>query len=408
MAYQRQILYRMIVSLRKSPIYRYSLYFLTVLILIALIKIISGNPQRAAFDDSVQYWAAARLMLTGSDPYSPSQVLELRRQAGNYTDFPSNAISMMLYPPWTIPLILPFGVLSYPISRLLWLLAHIFVVFFSVRTIWYLYQGPRKWEWLAYLIAFIFEPTILILRVGHITTLHFLGIVGFLYFIQNSTKIKFADFFAGACIALVTIKPQLLYLFLFAVLLWVIERRRWRILAGGSFAILLSSLIALLINPRVFNQYWWAISNYPLGSWATPTLGSILRLIFGIEQEWLQILPSIIMTIGFLFYWWKKHNQWNWLEQTPLLVLVSFLVSPYTWIYDMVVLLLPILQVVIGLLQRGWDWSMGILFAAYIFINAFALYLHIYLDDFWFVWFAPALLVYYLVSIRIIRTREFE
>ena len=392
----------MIVSLRKRPIYRFSLYVLIVLILIALIKLVSEDPERTAFGDSVQYWAAARLMLTGSNPYSPEQVMELRRQAGNFTKFTSDAVSMMLYPPWTIPLILPFGALNYPISRLLWLLFHIFVVFFSVRTIWYLYQGPREWKWVAYLVAFAFEPTILILRAGHITTLHLLGIVGFLYFINNSSNKKSADLFAGACVALVTIKPQLLYLFLLALLLWVIERRRWGILAGGSFAILFSSLIAWLINPRVFNQYWLAISNYPIGSWATPTLGSVLRLIFGIEREWLQVLPSIIMTIGFLFYWWKKHTQWNWLEQTPLLVLGSFLVSPYTWTYDMVALLLPILQVVIGLLRRSWDWSMGILFAAYIFICAFALYLHIYLDDFWFVWFAPGILIWYWVGNKII------
>ena len=72
----------MIVSLRKSPIYRFSLYILIVLILFALIRITTTDTERVAFGDSVQYWATARLMLAGSNPYSPEQVMELRHQVG--------------------------------------------------------------------------------------------------------------------------------------------------------------------------------------------------------------------------------------------------------------------------------------------------------------------------------------
>jgi len=86
-------------SLRKTPIYRFFiLSALAVCILLSVYIVSKMGIGLITYGDSVQYWAAGKLMLAGSNPYSPEQVLNLRLKAGNLSEFPEGAMSMMLYP----------------------------------------------------------------------------------------------------------------------------------------------------------------------------------------------------------------------------------------------------------------------------------------------------------------------
>jgi hypothetical protein len=304
----------------------------------------------------------------------------------------------MLYPPWTIPWFLVGGLLDYSYFRVAWLLLHICLVFVSVRLVWKFYDGPNRLLWLGYLIAFTFEPTILLLGTGHITTLHLLGLIGFLYFIQRSTESKWFDFAAGACLILTTSKPQFLIIFLIAVLLWAINKKRWLVLVGGSVALLASSLLSFAINPIVFHQYWSALTQYDVGAWATPTLGGISRLAFGIENEWLQMVPTVIGLLWLFFYWFSRKEDWNWKEETPLLILVSVVTAAYVWTYDMVLLILPILQVVIISIDNNHKIHTRRVLFSYFILTIGVLISHIYLHDFWYFWFSPFILIWYLLG----------
>ena len=178
----------MIISIRRTPAYKIFVISTAIISFIALILIIFNDPELAAIGDSVQYWAAARLMLSGENPYAGEMVLNLRHDVGNFAEFPQDAISMMLYPPWTLPWFFAGGLLDYSYFRIAWLLLHICLVFLSVNLIWNFYKGPRQFLWLGLLVAFAFEPTILLLGTGHITILHLLGLIGFLYFIVTWKK----------------------------------------------------------------------------------------------------------------------------------------------------------------------------------------------------------------------------
>lgn len=383
-----------------SPRYRfvYWLGFCVCLIVIwYLISIL--NPIVISYGDSVQYWAAGRLLVSGENPYSADSVMALRFQVGSYAEYPQDAIPMMLYPPWTLPLLVPFGLLNYTISRLLWFVFHLVIIFFSARFIWHLYQGPKNKYWVAFLIAFIFTPSLYVLLMGHITTIHLLGILGFLYFICQPRQKWWEDYAAGACVALVTVKPNLLVIFMLAVLFWAVDNRRWKLLGGGSLLILIFSAIPLIFNPRVFVDYWEAMSNYAVGVWASPALGTILRRAFGYDLQWLQILPSILGLIWFLYYWFRHRKHWNWLDQIPVLIFVSYLTSAYMWPYDMVVLMLPILQVSIEILQTNEKRSIGIMLFLFILINAATVYHFINIHNYYYLfWLVPAYLVLYLVG----------
>src|SRR5437762_14276505 len=67
--------------------------------------------------DFLEYWASARLLLDGRNPYSPEQQLALQRTIVSNTEQPL----MMWNPPWALSFILPFGLLSFSVAYILWL-----------------------------------------------------------------------------------------------------------------------------------------------------------------------------------------------------------------------------------------------------------------------------------------------
>jgi hypothetical protein len=222
--------------------------------------------------------------------------------------------------------------------------------------------------------------------------------VGFLYFLNKKPDSTWNYFIAGASASLVLLKPQLMYLFLFALLVWILKNRNWLLMAGGFSMLGTLSLISLAMNPQIFSHYWQTFSSYEVGAWASPTIGMALRLIFGLEYEWLQLLPILIGLGWFLYFWSKKKHNWNWIDDLPLLLLVGIVTVPYGWTYDMVVLLIPVIAIIIQVMEIKFDWKVFIFFTAYLFINIITLYLHSFLDDFWFLWYAPFLLIWYLIG----------
>ncbi|MFC1922395.1 glycosyltransferase 87 family protein [Chloroflexota bacterium] len=353
------------------------------------------------YGDTVNYWAAGKLLLNGTNPYSEESVIELRNQAGFFYEFPEKALFQIMYPPWAIPIMLPLGLFAYPISRMLWLLFHIIIVLICADLIWQIYGGMRDKKIITYIITITFAPTIFVLGVGHITTLHLLGLVGFLYFLQHPHRGRWSNIAAGGFASLVLLKPQLLYLFLFALFLWTISKREWFIIAGGVLFISFSTLISIIFDPQIFPQYLETLSKYQLGAWATPTIGMLLRLVLGIEKEWLQSIPPLLGLIWFVFHWRKTREKWHWNEELPLIILVSYLTSPYMWTYDMVVFLIPIIAVIIELMKLNNKWVARTFVGFLFFISIATFLLHLRLSDFWFFWLSPVLLIWYLVGKKI-------
>ena len=67
--------------------------------------------------DFVEYWAAGRLNLEGHNPYDPDAVHELEKAAGR-----AEPGVLMWNPPWSLPFVMPFGLLEVHTAHLLWLL----------------------------------------------------------------------------------------------------------------------------------------------------------------------------------------------------------------------------------------------------------------------------------------------
>ena len=88
-------------------------------------------------------------------------------------------------------------------------------------------------------------------------------------------------------------------------------------------------------------------------------------------------------------------------EQIPILLLVSLTMSAYAWTYDYVVLLPAVVHGLVFATRapRNRAWYKNSAVVLYVITNVLYLGLRfVLLSDYYFFWFAPALLVIYLIS----------
>jgi hypothetical protein len=342
--------------------------------------------------DFVEYWAATRLLLTGNNPYGPQELFELQRSVG-WTD----SIPLLMWnPPWTLSLILPFGLASFDVAQFLWLLLNIFIVVFCAKQLWLLYGGPPTAYRRAWLVVLTFAPAYLVLLLGQIGPLILLGLVGFLLCARdNHWK------WAGAFTILISIKPHLLYLFWIALVLWIFEKRQWQLMIGVMVSGFIAATIPLFFNSSVYSDYIQLNRTAKLPTpydWQTPTMGQAARFFFAPEAVWLQFVPSLIGIFWLLFYWHKSKNHWEWSAQLPILIVASLATASFAWSFDYIVLLPAIIQAASWLSRRRVLFRESPVIIVYVIImTLYVLVFFLSPNDFWRFWLGPAFVIAYLI-----------
>jgi hypothetical protein len=384
-------------SLRINPkIYRIGSWVLLLAAIFILLKLAPAltRPDVLPSDDFTHTWASEKLLINGENPYDAMRIEQLKSTSGVPTST-LNTPSITLNPPWLITLMLPFGLLDYPASRLLWLISSTIIILVSAVLLWGIYSNHPKQRWMALLAAFIFAPTISVLEKGQVTTLLLIGIVGFLYFTVKNPN----DWLAGVFLAIASVKPQVILLFWVVLVFWVIRRRRWITLISAFISVFVLMSISFLINPHILSQYLGMLEAYPLSDWANPTIGSYIRFFWlGVDRYWPQFLPALIAVLWFMYYWYRHQATWDWIYAMPVILLVSMLSSPYSWTYDLVILI-PCIIAVTSWIAMDWKrWSTLLLAGIFLAMTILDLYLHTMLDDFWFIWMAPSMLIWYLLA----------
>jgi hypothetical protein len=299
---------------------------------------------------------------------------------------------MMWNPPYVLPIAMVFGVFPYQVGRLLWFLLALAILVASADYFWRRYDGDQR-RWLAWLVALIFYPSIALLQTGQIGAITLAGIFGFMYFEERQR-----DWLAGVWLVSALVKPHVTYLFVVVLLLWIMRYRRWKVFWGIAAGLAFTLGVAWLVNPLVFNQYVYAALNYPPLDWATPTLGGLLRMLFGNDVVWLQFVPSAIGLLWVVWFWLRHNTTWHWGEFLPPVMLVSVVSAAYGWSSDKVAfLMVPVLAAVwlFSTKSLRLRWFIG---GIYVLINilAFIVQWKFRADDHQ-VWLGPAFLVWYVL-----------
>jgi hypothetical protein len=171
----------------------------------------------------------------------------------------------------------------------------------------------------------------------------------------------------------------LLPLWLFFVVFWVFQRRRpqsWTWMA----ALALANIIVVALRPGIYHDYLFAAfsSNGP-AIWATPTIGTVLRVIFSGAPKWVVFLPSIC---GFLFSLilclrWAKYFTWEY--HLDMILLLSLATASYAWIFDWAILL-PVAIRILAWFQakpgQQWPAFLGLIcvMSAFVWAQAHGLF----------------------------------
>lgn len=345
--------------------------------------------------DFVEYWSASRLLLSGGNPYAPDELLALQQSAG----WRGAAPLIMWNPPWTLALLLPFGWLEFGLGQFVWLLVHVVALLISVQLLWRNYGVSPDGLRLSWLLAFTFVPTIFVLIIGQITPLILTGVAAFLFFARRKQWLP-----AGAALPLIAVKPHLLFLFWIALLLWIWQQRRWRVVLGAIVTGLAAGLVPLWFDADVYSQYRELYSLAGISrpfDWPTPTLGNVFYILLGQESAWWRVLPSLLGVTWLLDHWRRHRHDWRWDEQLPLILLASVTTGFFAWTYDQVVLLPALIQAVAWLKHAKIPWHRSAAVLCYLAINGVHCLMRFrFADELWYVWLAPALLLNYWLFLR--------
>lgn len=330
-------------------------------------------------NDFVEYWAAGSLNLAGDNPYDPGAMLEVEQAVG----YAGDRVVMMFNPPLVLTVVMPFGALPYRIAARLWLALLGAALIWSCTILWDLSGGDTRRRWLVYACCIWFVPTLLSLILGQISILSLLGLALFMRFLRDGRMLA-----AGMTTVLLAIKPHLLYLVGFAIIVWWSRSRDKRFLSGVVLAGAVSCLVPVVFNPHVYAEYLQLDRWELLRDYSSSTLGAALRLVSGeIDRFRLQFIP-MIPGVAYLAarLWSKRLEAWDWEREMPMLVAVSVATAAYGWVFDQVLLLVTAIpMIVVSIRERGWRLAVVVGFGTATTIATFYLASQD-VNYFWYFW----------------------
>jgi hypothetical protein len=288
----------------------------------------------------------------------------------------------MRNPPSALCLVVPLGLFGMRAGALIWSLLLLAAFVLSVHLLWAMLGRPRnKLHYLGY----SFAPALLCILGGQTALFALLGLTLFLRF--HGVR----PFVAGLSLWLCALKPHLFLPFATVLLLWIVLSRSYRILAGAVLAIAASSLGAWLLDPAVWSQYAQMMRSSGIEREFIPCLSVALRFAVHPQTMALQYLPALAACLWAIPYFWKRRQQWDWMQDGALLMLVSILASPYAWITDQA-LLIPALLV--GVYRATTRAQLGLLALASATIEIAQLLganlhsaLYLWTTPLWLAWF---------------------
>ena len=311
----------------------------------ALVTILADPYQM----DFVSYWAGARLALDGNAAGAYDLALHRSVELGA---IPLHGALPFAYPPCFLLLLAPFGLLSYPVAAADWVLLG-FAAYCAAL---------RRWAPFMPWLALSFPP----LLVNVVT-----GQAGFLLvalLVAGMILLPRRPFVAGLVLGLLVVKPQLGLVLPLALL----AGREWRAIAGAAASSVGLLALGLLVFGWAPYAAWLgnaglatAIASEGLAGWhrMASLLGALRALGLASGAAWvLHALVAFAAAAAACLVWYRKPS----LEaRAAALAAATALASPYLFVYDLLILVLPFLWLVGR--GRHWPWlglAWAILFLA--------------------------------------------
>jgi hypothetical protein len=349
----------------------------TAFLLITIIKIdlSAGLTHPIGSTDLVFFWVAGELFVNNNSPYNIPLYLEGLQKAGLAVD--NSAPPLVWNPPWVFSLLVFFPHVSLKVFAKFWLLASIasFVfVFFRCKKICRLLKnkGSESANFITSIVVLTYFPLFLCLWLGQIIPVVLIALVLCVYYELHPISTKRHSFLSGFFLSFASIKPHLLYLFAAEIIAWRFKKKDKWWLTGLITGISLFNVIPLFMRPTIYQEFFSVLQNPPL-YWKNST---ILALLFpGQSFAILKFAVPIMCMISVVV--WRLTNASIDRKYLLLLIPLSFVTSPYGWVYDFI-LFLPCLI--------WYGKSNSYLAVIFCFLNFIMFFMPSYEME-WFVWF---------------------
>jgi hypothetical protein len=299
-------------------------------------------------NDFFTFWLAGHLVIKGGNPYSPTQWVAGHHEFG-VTWIPNQAY---VYP---LPLSLffaPLGLLSLYKAYIIWVALSMMMILAALTLLLRTQAGFKRFIIPLTIGIIFFRPTILTLVTGQISgwLLLLLAITAYLW-----EKGKWE--WGGLLLPFLMLKPNLGAPLMILLGFWLLIQKRYR----AILAIVLMGLVLLFIgflqNPHWVSVYW-SIGNTKVAQTfgGSPTVWGLGALISHNQITTTLIIGSLAgLVILFGFFWaiLRTHAALRPLSVLALAVSVTLLVTPYTWTYDQLLLILPLSAVILAMDRMG-------------------------------------------------------
>lgn len=338
----------------------------------------------AAKRDFIGYWAAGRQMANGADPFDADAVLALEKSVG----LGDLQIKLTPSPPPGLVLVLPLGYMSAKGGLVFWTMLQIACLAASIGIVWLLLGRPAT---RLHLLGFLFAPAVACIMAGQVGVLCLLGITLFLYL--HRTR----PFLAGVVLLPCSLKPHLFLPMVLVLLLWVVARRSFSIVAGFIVALAAGDALVTLCDRAVWSQYFGMLHAGGLHGRFSPTLSAYLRWDIAAQAGWLEYLLTGLACIWAVVYFWRHRAEWSWMQEGTLVLLVSLVCAPYAWITDESMLLPAVLFGVFRALDTRRSLIPIALFAGIALAELLA---NVRITSWYYTWTAPAWLAWFVYATR--------
>lgn len=303
----------------RLPAMAVALLFLFVGVL-ALVTVLRDPYQM----DFISYWAAARLALDGNPAaaydFAAHRAVEL--QATMVGGLPFG------YPPCFTLLAAPFGLFSYPVAAVAWVVTTFALYALAVRA----WRPDFLWPALAL-------PPVL---VNAIT-----GQAGFLtaaLFVGGAALLPKRPFAGGLMLGLLVVKPQL-GLVLPLVLL---AGKQWRAIAGAAASSIGLLVLGLLVFGWRTHVAWIgqaglfaSVASEGLAGWHRMASVYAAARFAGLGAAPAWILHGLVALAALAAAAWLWHRHDDWGARIGALAAATVLASPYMFGYDTLILVAP-------------------------------------------------------------------
>ncbi len=352
--------------------------FLIIVAFVAIGSYYTFESPMFRFQDFIEYWGAYRLR--SDNPYDPTALLEIQNAEGAERVTPL----MMWNPPWTL-LLIPGIWLPFQNAAFVWTLCNIAFwggsallmarVFSSdVRT------GEKMG--LSWIVpALISFPSLVNLQMGQMGGLLTLG-TALCFFGWYCRR----QIFFGLGGALMTVKPHLFAILAVYFLVRIIKERRWDYLASAGICIALLVGWSTALYPDATLDWLAAMKSPPAGAidprrWFTPTIGKWIDVLLARSNIPAGRIGSLTLFVsGVIFAARLAQKGASERQQDGSMALfaliISICLSPFGWIFDQSVLVLPQTVVIAKVLESSDSFRIRwTVLSAFILVQ-FALLVH--------------------------------